>query len=178
LPVTSSRADRFAKFFTGRLKSKFAIKSLLNGSTNLKRVATLPCEMPVFKELSCLGTGWGKPPCKTQPLKTVCWTNFRTVMLSLFNSLTKKICRVVILKVPQYERTAATQKKMSHQNASAYDKWPAIYMYSHCWCLSVSSDRYFSILKSKSMALLTWQQITTVFVLHVKSMTNSLSLCS
>jgi len=39
----------FQNFFTDRLGDKFATKAYLNIPTNLKRVATLPCEISMFK---------------------------------------------------------------------------------------------------------------------------------
>jgi len=43
----------FQNFFTGRLTGKFATDSYLNIPPHLKRVATLPCEISVFKKSQC-----------------------------------------------------------------------------------------------------------------------------
>ena len=43
----------FQNSFTGRLTGKFATNSYLNIPPHLKRVATLPCEISVFKKLQC-----------------------------------------------------------------------------------------------------------------------------
>ena len=40
----------FQNSFTGRLNGKFATKSYLNIPPHLKRVATLPCEISMFKK--------------------------------------------------------------------------------------------------------------------------------
>jgi len=42
--ITAPNVDRFPDYFTGRLISKFAVKSSLTIPPHLKRVATLPCE--------------------------------------------------------------------------------------------------------------------------------------
>jgi len=38
----------FQNSFTGRLTGKFATNTYLNIPSHLKRVATLPCKIPVF----------------------------------------------------------------------------------------------------------------------------------
>jgi len=90
LPITSSNADRFSFFFTTRLNCKFAMKSSLNIPPLLKDVATLPREISTFNKLPCSRTEWSKLQCKTQPVKTFVEKNSCTVMLALFNSLTKR----------------------------------------------------------------------------------------
>ena len=43
----------FQNSFTGRLTGKFATNSYLNIPPHLKRVATLPCEIFMFKKSQC-----------------------------------------------------------------------------------------------------------------------------
>jgi len=43
----------FQNSFTGRLTGKFATNSYLNIPPHLKRVATLPCEISMFKKSQC-----------------------------------------------------------------------------------------------------------------------------
>ena len=40
----------FQNSFTGRLTGKFAAKTYFNTPPHLKRVATLPCEISMFKK--------------------------------------------------------------------------------------------------------------------------------
>jgi len=42
----------FQNFFAGRLTGKFATNSYLNIPPHLKRVATLPCEISMFKKIA------------------------------------------------------------------------------------------------------------------------------
>jgi len=51
LPITSPNVDRFSKFFTNRLSSKFAVNQSLNIPPHLNSVATLPCEILSFRML-------------------------------------------------------------------------------------------------------------------------------
>ena len=50
LPITSPNIDRFTKFFTVRLSRKFVTKSHFNSPPRSKCVATLPCEISMFKK--------------------------------------------------------------------------------------------------------------------------------
>ena len=62
----------FQNSFTGRLTSKFATNSYLNIPPHLKRVATLPCKISMFKKSQCSRSNLSKLPCKTSPTqKTV-----------------------------------------------------------------------------------------------------------
>ena len=62
----------FQNSFTGRLTGKFATNSYLNIPPHLKRVATLPCEISMFKKSQCLRSNLSKLTCKTSPTqKTV-----------------------------------------------------------------------------------------------------------
>ena len=61
----------FQNSFTGRLIGKFATNSYLNIPPHLKRVATLPCEISMFKKSQCSRSNC-KLPRKTLPTqKTV-----------------------------------------------------------------------------------------------------------
>ena len=51
--VTSPAVNRFSKFFTVRLSGKFLTMTYLNTPPPPKRVATLPCEISVFKKSHC-----------------------------------------------------------------------------------------------------------------------------
>jgi len=53
LPITSPNVNRFQNSFTGRLTGKFATNPYLNIPPHLKRVATLPCEISMFKKSQC-----------------------------------------------------------------------------------------------------------------------------
>ena len=44
----------FQNSVTGRLTGKFATKSYLNIPPHLKRVATLPCKISMFKKIAML----------------------------------------------------------------------------------------------------------------------------
>ena len=62
----------FQNSFTGRLTGKFATNSYLNIPSHLKRVATLPCKISMFKKSQCSRSIRIKLPCKTLPTqKTV-----------------------------------------------------------------------------------------------------------
>jgi len=114
--------------FTGRLTSKFSIKSLLNVPPHLKHVATLPCERSKIVQ--------NVKNCHAQELSEANYKDSATqnsrknscsVMLVLFNSLTK-MYRVAILKIPQYDSLcvfAATQvkEKILGQKVITYVKW-------------------------------------------------------
>ena len=49
----------FQYSFTDRLSRKFATKSHLNTPPHRKRVATLPCEISMFKKSQCSRSKWG-----------------------------------------------------------------------------------------------------------------------
>jgi len=53
--VTPSNLDDFHNSFTDsdRFSGKFAVKWLLKSSPHLKCIATLPCEISVFKKSPC-----------------------------------------------------------------------------------------------------------------------------
>ena len=74
----------FLNSFTGRLSGKFATNTYtyLNIPPHINYVATLPCEISMFKKSLCSRSKWSKLPCKTQPLKNVKYL--------LFNSVTKR----------------------------------------------------------------------------------------
>ena len=55
----------FQTSFTVRLSRKFVTKSYTYTPSHLKRVATLPCEISVFKKSSFLRSKWSKMLCKT-----------------------------------------------------------------------------------------------------------------
>ena len=62
----------FQNCFTGRLTGKFAANSYLNIPPHLKGVATLPCEISMFKKSQCSRSKSSKLPCETSPTqKTV-----------------------------------------------------------------------------------------------------------
>ena len=62
----------FQNSFTGRLIGKCATNSYLNIPPRLKRVATLPCKISMFKKSQCSRSNLRKLPCKTSPTqKTV-----------------------------------------------------------------------------------------------------------
>ena len=66
LPITSPNINRFLIFFTFRLSRKFVTKPYLNTPPHPKRVATLPCEISMFKKSQFLkSTWWSKLLCKT-----------------------------------------------------------------------------------------------------------------
>jgi len=50
LPITSTNINHFQNSFTSRLSRKFVTKPYLNTPPHPKRVATLPCEISVFKK--------------------------------------------------------------------------------------------------------------------------------
>ena len=76
LPITSPNVNRFSKFFTGRLTSKFATNSYLNIPPHLKRVTTLPCKISMFKKSQCSRSNLSKLPCKTSPTQKNCFKIF------------------------------------------------------------------------------------------------------
>ena len=62
----------FQNSFTGRLTGKFATNSYLNIPPHLKRVATLPCKISIFKKSQWSRSNLSKLPCKPAPTqKTV-----------------------------------------------------------------------------------------------------------
>ena len=63
LLITSPNVDRFSIFFTVRLISKFATNSCLNIPPRCSHVATLSCEISVFK-IATLGRKCSEMPCK------------------------------------------------------------------------------------------------------------------
>jgi len=80
----------FLYSFTGRLSGKFATNTYtyLNIPPHINYVATLPCEISMFKKSLCSRSKWSKLPCRIQPLKNL-W-NFCLVKYLLFNSVTKR----------------------------------------------------------------------------------------
>ena len=80
----------FLNSFTGRLSGKFATNTYtyLNIPSHINYVATLPCEISMFKKSLCSRSKWSKLPCRIQPLKNL-W-NFCLVKYLLFNSVTKR----------------------------------------------------------------------------------------
>ena len=80
----------FLNSFTGRLSGKFATNTYtyLNIPPHINYVATLPCEISMFKKSLCSRSKWSKLPCRIQPLKNL-W-NFCLVKYLLFNSVTKR----------------------------------------------------------------------------------------
>jgi len=66
----------FQNSFTGRLTGKFATNSYLNIPPHVKRVATLPCELSMFKKSQCSRSNWSKLPCKTSPTQKNCFKIF------------------------------------------------------------------------------------------------------
>ena len=79
----------FQNSFTGRLSGKFATNSYLNIPLHLKYVATLPCEISIFKKSPCSRSNWSKLPSKTyhskNSFKMFVWQN-----IFFFNSLTTR----------------------------------------------------------------------------------------
>jgi len=59
----------FQNYYTDRFTSKFATKSSLPIPPHLKHVATLPCEISVFKKLQFPRPKRSMLSCKSQPLK-------------------------------------------------------------------------------------------------------------
>jgi len=55
----------FQNSFTVRLCGKFVTKPYLNIPPRLKHVATLPCEISMFKKSPCSISNWSKLSCKT-----------------------------------------------------------------------------------------------------------------
>ena len=81
----------FHNSFTSRLTSKFATNSYLNIPPYLKRVATLPGEISMFKKSQFLRSNWSKLPCKTSPTQKTVLKYL--VKYSLVNSLIKRCSR-------------------------------------------------------------------------------------
>ena len=59
----------FQNSFTGRLTGKFATNSYLNIPSHLKRVATLPCKISMFKNRSAQEVIEANCHVKLRPLK-------------------------------------------------------------------------------------------------------------
>ena len=66
LPITFKMLTDFKNPFTDRLSGKSATNLYLNIPQNLKRVATLPCEIFVLKQSQCSKSNQSKLPRKTQ----------------------------------------------------------------------------------------------------------------
>jgi len=69
----------FQNSFTDGLNRKFATKSLLIIPPHFKRVATLPCEIPVFKQTAMLNDGMQQ----TAPLGSIAQKSRRKILISL-----------------------------------------------------------------------------------------------
>ena len=66
LPITSPNINRFSKFFfTSRLRRKSVTKQYLNTPPHPKCVATLPCEISMFRKSLFLRSKWSKLLSKT-----------------------------------------------------------------------------------------------------------------
>jgi len=69
LPITSANVNRFSQFFHWQTQWYTCNKSRSNVATHLSYVATLPCEIFIFKKLLWSRSYWSKLPCKTSPFK-------------------------------------------------------------------------------------------------------------
>jgi len=117
----------FQNSFTGRFSGKFSTKSSLTIPPHLNCVITLPCEISVFKKLSCSRSEYeasyhAKLSHSKQLLK------FLIVILALFSSLNKRYTE------QPYEKShmtvcisCDTEEKILQQNAFVYDKWTVSY---------------------------------------------------
>jgi len=89
----------FQNSFTGRLSGKFAANSYLNIPLHLKYVATLPCEISIFKKSPCSRSNSSKLPSKTyhskNSFKMFVWQN-----IFFFNSLTTRRSHQPYKKIP------------------------------------------------------------------------------
>jgi len=101
----------FHNSFIDRLVNKFAIKSTLNIPTHLTNVATLPCEISVFKK--CRIQGLNKSNCHVRLSYSKSLLRYSClVMIPLFNSVIK-ILLAAMLKISHYwlYATATTKKR-------------------------------------------------------------------
>jgi len=92
----------FRNSFTGRLRTKFAIRSLLNISSHVKHVATLPCEMPMFKKYIAQELSEESCHARLNQSKQLL-KKFLNSDASVIWFVDKKIHRAAILKIPQYD---------------------------------------------------------------------------
>jgi len=100
----------FQNSFADRLTGKFATSSCLNIPQNLKRVATLPCEISVFKKSPCSRSNWSKLRVRLSHSKTV--SKYLSGKISI-TKFTKKRCSHQPYKKPHYwlYTTAVTKKR-------------------------------------------------------------------
>ena len=120
LYVTSPNINQFSKFSTDRLSSKFATRWYLNILPCLKRVATLPCQISVFKNFHARGVHEANCRVKLSSSKFV-EKYFCTVIQALFHSLAIRldVQGSNIKKLHDWTyKTAATKKKMPQQNVA------------------------------------------------------------
>ena len=124
----------FHNSFTGRLTGKFATNSYLTIPPHLKSVATLPCEISMFKKLQFLRSNWSKLPCKTSPTQKTVLKYL--VKYSLVNSLIKDVHASHIKYHYRLYTIAETKKNMLQQNA-VHDQQSV----SYWWHKSVSKSK-------------------------------------
>jgi len=69
--ITSQMLTDFQNSFADRLSGKFATKSYLNNPLHLKYVATLPCEISMFKKSQCSRSNWANCRVRLSHSKTI-----------------------------------------------------------------------------------------------------------